>query len=427
MTQKFSQKQSVLFLAFIEMFERFSYYGMRAIITLYAIDENGLGLSPDNTYAYYGMFTMAISLSFLPMGILSDKILKQKNGVQIGALLQLIGYSLLLFNRFELVVAGLVFIVLGVSLFKPNIIVLEGMLFEKSDKRRVWGFTVFYMSINIGAFVSIIGIGYVGVEYSWILGFSIVTVIMFIVHALFYFYKNRLNLIEEIDKEKQMIEWSDAPNISDEIALEKKSHTSEKFPHTNFASRIKLIVIVSFIGFCYWTFYDFTIELYYDFIKTKVDFGFSFQGLLYSLNSIFSLIIGGIFSVFWYRHEVGKTLPKLIITLVVLGISILLFSPIVPVSLPTSLVSLLCLSIGEFFIITVLMSYLTRLSPLQYASTIIGAYLTFIYFAFSLFEKVTLLIDKTQLILPVGVLIIVLGGVAWLSQPFLSKLANGID
>ncbi|MDG2363993.1 MAG: peptide MFS transporter, partial [Flavobacteriales bacterium] len=165
-------------LFFTEMWERFSYYGMRAILVLYLVTETkeinpGLGWTDGDALALYGWYTMMVYVMSVPGGYIADKFLGQKRSVLIGGILLLIGHSTLAIEQMWAFYTGLVFIVLGVGMLKPNISTMVGGLYKQGDIRRDQGFTIFYIGINVGAFLSSLIVGYVGEVHGWHYGFGL--------------------------------------------------------------------------------------------------------------------------------------------------------------------------------------------------------------------------------------------------------------
>ena len=145
-------------LFFTEMWERFSYYGMRAILVLYLVTKTGesnpgLGWTDGEALALYGWYTMMVYVMSIPGGIIADKLIGQKKSVYVGGVLLLFGHSVLAIEQMWAFYTGLVLIVLGVGMLKPNISTMVGGLYSKGDIRRDKGFTLFYIGINIGAFL----------------------------------------------------------------------------------------------------------------------------------------------------------------------------------------------------------------------------------------------------------------------------------
>ena len=145
---------------------------MRAILTLYLVEKTdsinpGMGWTDGEALALYGWYTMFVYVMSIPGGIIADKFLGQKKSVYAGGVLLLIGHSVLAVEQTWAFYTGLVFIVLGVGMLKPNISTMVGGLYKQGDVRRDKGFTLFYIGINIGAFLASIVVGYVGEFHGW--------------------------------------------------------------------------------------------------------------------------------------------------------------------------------------------------------------------------------------------------------------------
>ena len=169
----------LFYLFFTELWERLSYYGMRAILVLYLVSETsgvnpGLGWSDRSALELYGWYTMFVYLATIPGGILADRYLGQRKSVMIGGLLLCFGHGILAVEALWAFYTGLTFIVLGVGCLKGNISTMVGGLYGKTDhNKRDMGFYIFYMGINIGAAVSALVVGYVGETYNWHYGFGL--------------------------------------------------------------------------------------------------------------------------------------------------------------------------------------------------------------------------------------------------------------
>jgi POT family proton-dependent oligopeptide transporter len=172
----FGHPRGLATLFFTEMWERFSYYGMRALLFLYmlaAIDKGGLGLDSKTAGAIYGLYTMFVYVLALPGGYLADKLYGLRNAVFYGGVLIAIGHILLALPFTETFFLGLLFIVLGTGLLKPNISSLVGQLYPMDQQaKRDAGFSIFYMGINLGALISPIITGYLGEKINWHYGFA---------------------------------------------------------------------------------------------------------------------------------------------------------------------------------------------------------------------------------------------------------------
>lgn len=173
----FGHPVGLYILFFTEMWERFSYYGMRAILVLYitssAVGANpGLGWDNADALALYGWYTMLVYVMSIPGGILADKFIGQKKSVLVGGLILCAGHGILAVEQMWAFYTGLLLIVLGVGGLKPNISTMVGGLYKQGDIRRDKGFTIFYIGINIGAAAASLAVGYVGEEIGWHYGFG---------------------------------------------------------------------------------------------------------------------------------------------------------------------------------------------------------------------------------------------------------------
>jgi POT family proton-dependent oligopeptide transporter len=161
---------------FAEVWERFSYYGMRALLVLFLVDavaHGGMGLDDRTATAIYGLYTASVYVVSLPGGWIADRILGGQRAVLWGAILIACGHAILGFSGTSLAFFGwgLVVIVLGTSLQKPNIAALVAEMYPEGGARRDAGFTVFYMAINLGAALGPLVTGWLAVRYGWHAGF----------------------------------------------------------------------------------------------------------------------------------------------------------------------------------------------------------------------------------------------------------------
>jgi len=165
---------STLFMT--ELWERFSYYGMRALLVLFMTapeTAGGLGFSVAKAGTIYGMYTASVYLLSLPGGWLADRILGQRKAVLYGGLLIAAGNACLAMPWILFFFGGLIISALGTGLLKPNVSVMVGQLYGAGDQRRDAGFSIFYMGINLGAFLAPLACGYLGQRVNWHLGFAL--------------------------------------------------------------------------------------------------------------------------------------------------------------------------------------------------------------------------------------------------------------
>ena len=171
-------------LFFAEMWERFSYYGMRALLVFYMI-KGFLGYNDDQAYAVYGAYTGLVYATPFIGGMLADRLLGQRFAVVVGGLLMAAGHLAMTFENEILFFIALALLIVGNGFFKPNISTMVGSLYPKASERKDAGFTLFYMGINLGAAISPIACGYVGETYGWHYGFGLATLGMLIGVAVF--------------------------------------------------------------------------------------------------------------------------------------------------------------------------------------------------------------------------------------------------
>ena len=175
-TRFFGHPRGLATLFFTEMWERFSYYGMRAILILYMVapaSSGGLGFSVAKGGAVYGFYTAMVYLMNLPGGWVADRIIGQQKAVLYGGILISAGEFCLVVPGLGMFYVGLVLLMLGTGLLKPNVSTIVGQLYAAEDIRRDSGFSIFYMGINVGALISPLICGYVGERISWRLGFGV--------------------------------------------------------------------------------------------------------------------------------------------------------------------------------------------------------------------------------------------------------------
>ena len=162
-------------LFFTEMWERFSYYGMRALLMLFMVAPaaaGGMGMSAERAAAIYGLYTGSVYFTTIPGGWIADRLLGLRRAVLVGGISIALGHYCLAANVRPLFYAGLVLIVVGTGLLKANISSIVGQLYAKDDPRRDAGFSIFYMGINLGAFISPFVCGYRGQQVGWHWGFG---------------------------------------------------------------------------------------------------------------------------------------------------------------------------------------------------------------------------------------------------------------
>src|SRR5947208_15939544 len=170
-----SHPRGLTTLFFTEMWERFSYYGMRAFLILYMTAPaaaGGLGFADKRAASIYGTYTGSVWAAAIVGGLIADRLLGQYRSVLIGGIVIALGHFTLAFKALPFFYTGLALIVAGTGLLKPNVSTLVGSLYEPGDTRRDAGFSIFYMGINLGAFIGPLIAGYLAQRVNWHLGFA---------------------------------------------------------------------------------------------------------------------------------------------------------------------------------------------------------------------------------------------------------------
>src|SRR5690554_192131 len=208
-------------LFFTEMWERFSYYGMRALLTVFLITEianNGWGWTNADAMQLYAWYTGLVYLTPLLGGIIADKFTGFRKAILLGALIMTLGHLSMAFEGINpnFFYAGLVLMIFGNGLFKPNISSMVGNLYPDSSSKKDAGYTIFYMGINAGAFLGMLLCGYIGEKYDWHYGFGLAGVFMFFGMLQFYFGQKIFGKIGLSPKKQLHFEINPTDEIEEE-------------------------------------------------------------------------------------------------------------------------------------------------------------------------------------------------------------------
>lgn len=181
----FGHPVGLFVLFFTEMWERFSYYGMRALLMLYLTSEitsenPGLGWSTKEASSLYGWYTMLVYITPIIGGIIADKLFGFRKAITMGAILMSLGHFALAFEPMPAFYLGLALLIIGNGFFKPNISSMVGQLYPEGSTKKDSGYTIFYQGINVGAFLGSILCGYLGETIGWHYGFGLAGIFMVI-------------------------------------------------------------------------------------------------------------------------------------------------------------------------------------------------------------------------------------------------------
>ena len=366
-------------LFFTEMWERFSYYGMRAILVLYLVGATtetnaGLGWSNGEALALYGWYTMLVYVASIPGGWIADKFLGQKKSVLYGGILLVAGHSILAIEQMWAFYSGLGLIIAGVGMLKPNISTMVGGLYKQGDIRRDKGFTIFYIGINVGAFLSSLIVGYVGEVYGWHYGFGLAGIGM------------ALGLIQYLAGQKHLKFVGN--NTNDSIDEEEKA--AMKRPLTKVEKDRVVVLFISFLlVIVFWGAFEQAGGLMNIYASEKTDrilMGWEVPASWFqSLNAMFIIILGTAVAGYWahrkLKGKVATSLFKMIIGLIIMGTGFFFmtaaaaqFNSEGDSAMYWLVLAYLFHTVGELCLSPVALSYITKLAPLKYASLMMGVY-----------------------------------------------------
>ena len=377
--QLFGHPTGLYILFFTEMWERFSYYGMRALFVLFLVAETtssnaGFGWTNEEALALYGTYTMLVYLASVPGGWVADRLLGQRKTVMLGGALLCIGHGVLAFNSEIAFYIGCLFIILGVGGLKPNISSMVGGLYKPKDERRDIGFYIFYMGINIGGFLAPILCGYIGEKYNWHYGFGLAAIGMLLGQGVYFWGQKYLVHVGN----KMSVK-----NEADRVLLERPLTKIEK-------DRVKVLLISFLLIILFWAAFEQAGGLMNLYASQKTDRNFFglFEipaSVFQSVNSFFIITLATAVGTFWVRwKKKGKeasSIFKIALGLVIMALG---FGFMAAASAQYAqegssamywvILAFLFHTVGELCASPVSLSYITKLAPLKYASIIMGLY-----------------------------------------------------
>lgn len=431
--QLFGHPMGLYILFLTEMWERFSYYGMRAILVLFLVakigdaENPGFGWSDTEAYSLYGWYTMFVYVASIPGGIIADRWLGQKRAVMLGGALLVAGHSILAIEALWAFYTGLILIVAGVGCLKPNISTMVGGLYPKGDHRKDMGFYIFYMGINLGAMLSALLVGYVGEVYGWHYGFGLAGIGMLLGQVVYIYGQKYLthvgnppiqriegdkpeqNLFLEIFRQKKPLiftllvaaigiavmltsSWqygllivflSLCVGVS--LVMYNDCDKVEK-------DRMKVVFLSFLIIIVFWGAFEQAGGLMNVYASEKTDrsTGLNFLPTIpaswfQSVNAIFILIFATIVGLFWSKwRKMGKessSIFKMAVGTIIMGAGFFFMSAAAREYLEVGksamywlVLAYLFHTIGELCASPVAMSFITKLSPERYVAFMMGAY-----------------------------------------------------
>ncbi|MFZ4100858.1 MAG: peptide MFS transporter [Sphingobacterium thalpophilum] len=378
--QLFGHPRGLYVLFLTEMWERFSFYGMRALLVLFLVSsvngENpGFGWTSSEALKLYSVYTFLVYLSSIPGGILADKLIGQKKAVILGGLLLVAGHSILAFQSSITFYIGLGLIIAGVGCLKPNISTMVGGLYPKGDDRRDKGFTIFYIGINTGAFLAGIIIGYVGETMGWHYGFGLAGIGMALGLIIFILGHNDLKGVGEATK---------TLSAADQVTISKPLTSIEK-------DRVKVMLLSFLMIIVFWGAFEQAGGLMNLYASEKTNRLIAFLDWtvpatwFQSVNSFFIITLGVPIAAFWFnRKRNGKeasSIFKIAIGVIIMGWGFLFMSAASiqyqndgASAMYWLVLAYLFHTIGELSASPVALSYITKLAPMKYASIMMGVF-----------------------------------------------------
>jgi proton-dependent oligopeptide transporter, POT family len=405
----FGHPKALYLLFFTEMWERFSYYGMRGILMLYMTKmwlENGLNLPEGNASLIYGFFTGFVYFTPLIGGWLADKYIGQRMAITIGGITMFAGqFILFAMNSHFGLGLGLVLLIIGNGFFKPNISTLVGKLYRPNDARRDSAFSIFYMGINLGALIAPLIVGLLAedwfavrgldasgndiiLSYGFKYGFLAAAIGMALGQILF-------NLLAK----KYLLEIGEKPTESKDEKAEAKAAVSAMSDESKMIEkqRITVIFILTFFVIFFWAGFEqagSSMTLYTDKFIDRNFFGWEIPTTFFqSVNPLLIVLLAPIFVWFW-GSKLGRNLSipiKMSLGMILLGIGFL-FMLMATYEVQTSgegdsmviaqkagliwlIMTYFFHTIGELCLSPVGLSMITKLAPVRLASLLMGVWM----------------------------------------------------
>ena len=382
----FGHPRGLSTLFFTEMWERFSYYGMRAFLILYMtapVAAGGLGFADARAASIYGTYTGSVWGAAILGGIVADRFLGQYRSVLIGGIIIAAGHFTLAFKALPFFYTGLALIVIGTGLLKPNVSTMVGSLYAAGDARRDAGFSIFYMGINLGAFIGPLISGWLAQRVDWHMGFASAGVGMTLGLIQYVLGKRRLQpALERLAHKPQTTsaQRADAPAV---VAGSGLGFTGDEW------KRIGAIVVFFLVAVIFWGAYEqagSTLNLFADRHTRLEILGFSFPSSWFqSVQPIFVIALAPVFAWLWIR--LGQRQPsvpaKFALAVFFMGLAFLVLVPAGAMAQsgsgervsPWWLIAAYGISeLGELCLSPVGLSAVTKLAPVRILGFMMGVW-----------------------------------------------------
>ena len=386
-----------LYLLFLtEMWERFSYYGMRALLMLYlttSLIGGGLGFDLGIAAMIYGVYTGFTYFTPIIGGAIADRYLGQKLSIVIGGFIMVFGNLILFFDNTRVgLFIGLAILIVGNGFFKPNISTVVGQLYPDGDSRKDSAFTIFYMGINLGSFIAPIICGFLAedyfaksvdgvMQYGFKYGFLAAAIGMILGQVIFMalapkYLKNVGNKPEKVEKGK--------------VSYENKPLTKTE------KRRVAAILILTTFVIFFWAAFEqagSSLTLFTKDLTNRNLFGFEIPvSAFQSLNPMFVLILSPILAKVWVKlanRKKGdlKVPVKMGLGLLLVGVGFLVMvgavlsiqgseNPAAKASMWFLVITYLCNTLGELCLSPIGLSMVSNIAPIKYATLLMGVWLS---------------------------------------------------
>ncbi|HET7603707.1 MAG TPA: peptide MFS transporter [Gemmatimonadales bacterium] len=387
----FGHPRGLSTLFFTEMWERFSYYGMRAFLILYMVHV--LKFDDRHAGSVYGTYTASVWAAAIIGGIIADRWLGQYKSVLYGGIIIMLGHFTLAFHPLPAFYAGLALIVIGTGLLKPNVSGIVGSLYETDDTRRDAGFSIFYMGINLGAALGPFIAGYLAQRVDWHLGFACAGVGMAL--GVIQYVAGKKHLQPAVDRlARQRLEASSPRESQPSSRLTRDPGENRGQPSfwgftTTEWKRLGAMAVFFVFAAVFWGAYEqagSTLNLFADRYTQTSIMGFSFPTSWFlTIQAIFVIILSPIFAWLWTAlgHREPSTPAKFAFGLFFIGASFLFLlipafhleaAPALRVS-PFWLIGCYFIQeLGELCISPVGLSVFTKLSPVKIVGSMLGVW-----------------------------------------------------
>jgi POT family proton-dependent oligopeptide transporter len=419
------------------MWERFSYYGMRAILVLYLVAEStpeainpGLNWETGAALSLYGTYTMLVYVASIPGGWIADNILGQKKSVLYGGVLLVLGHSILAIEEMWAFYSGLGLIIAGVGMLKPNISSMVGGLYAQGDVRRDKGFIIFYIGINVGAFLSSLIVGYVGETHGWHYGFGLAGIGMALGLAQYLYGQKYLSQVGDFIGDHKSEDGKDV--------LKKPLTSIEK-------DRLVVLFLSFILVIVFWGAFEQAGGLMNIYASEKTDrllMGWLVPASWFqSLNAMFIIFLGTTVAMYWakrkLKNQLSSSLFKMIIGLIIMGTGFFFMSAAATQyetdgssAMYWLVLAYLFHTIGELCISPVALSFITKLAPLKYASLTMGVYFAMTGFGnklAGLLGEASQSMGEFTIFTGIALFCVVFGCIVLLFRTKLEKLTHGAE